>query len=564
MKLIFPEAILKQHLIALGKTGAGKSSALRHIVEHLLRENKRVCIIDPKGDWWGLKWNPDGKRQGFPVIAFGDFKEPKATDVPTNEHAGKDVAELIAEGNRPCIIGFGGWMPGAMVRFWIDFASTLFLKNRGELYLVGDEFHNFAPKGKIMDPQAGKCLHWSNRLLSEGRGLGIVCLLASQRPQKVHNDTLTSCETLIAMRVIHASDRKAIQEWIEGCGDMTQGKEVLNNLAGMSRGQAYVWSPEIEFGPECIKFPMFETFDSFAPPQVQKEVTRATWENVDLGAVTVKLAKIIEEHKANDPAELKRTIADLKRKLAQAEQKQPETKHTEIVTPVFDAACRQLLERVETTCNEVLCEAKNRAGELQMILTWLTSTRERLERTALRQQASSTSRPSQLERGHASPVRSARPAVANGSVGGGMRRMLIALAQRAPLTKKQLAVRAGLSANSGTFGSYLSDLRSQGLISGLVDSITITGEGIESLGAYAPLPTGRALLEYWTSKLGGGTSRMLLTLADAYPNSVSKEDLGQAVGMSPVSGTFGTYLSKLRTLELIEGSRELRASDELF
>lgn len=562
MKLIFPEAILKQHLIALGKTGAGKSSALRHIVEHLLRENKRVCIIDPKGDWWGLKWNPDGKRQGFPVIAFGDFKEPKATDVPTNEHAGKDVAELIAEGNRPCIIGFGGWMPGAMVRFWIDFASTLFLKNRGELYLVGDEFHNFAPKGKIMDPQAGKCLHWSNRLLSEGRGLGIVCLLASQRPQKVHNDTLTSCETLIAMRVIHASDRKAIQEWIEGCGDMTQGKEVLNNLAGMSRGQAYVWSPEIEFGPECIKFPMFETFDSFAPPQVQKGVTRATWENVDLGAITVKLAKIIEEHKANDPAELKRTIVDLKRKLGQANQKQPEVKQVDVQVPVLDLDSHNALERVETVCNKVIHDVREVEKELHAIRAKIEDLQ--LKHVFLRQQASSTSRPSQPERGHASPVRVARPAVANGSVGGGMRRMLIALAQRAPLTKKQLAVRAGLSANSGTFGSYLSDLRSQGLISGLVDSITITGEGIESLGVYDPLPTGRALLEYWTSKLGGGTSRMLITLADAYPNSVSKEDLGQAVGMSPVSGTFGTYLSKLRTLELIEGSRELRASDELF
>lgn len=533
------------------------------MVEELLRKKKRVCIVDPKGDHWGLKWSEDGKRQGFPVIAFGDFKEPKATDVPTNEHAGKDVAELIAEGNRPCIIGFGGWMPGAMVRFWIDFASTLFLKNRGELYLVGDEFHNFAPKGKIMDPQAGKCLHWSNRLLSEGRGLGIVCLLASQRPQKVHNDTLTSCETLIAMRVIHASDRKAIQEWIEGCGDMTQGKEVLNNLAGMSRGQAYVWSPEIEFGPECIKFPMFETFDSFAPPQVQKGVTRATWENVDLGAVTVKLAKIIEEHKANDPAELKRTIAGLKKELAQKEQNQPEPERVEI--PVLDLDSHNALERVEMACNKVSHDTREIEKELQLLM-------EKIQRLApkhvakpiLRQQASSTSRPSQPERGHASPVRVARPAVANGSVGGGMRRMLIALAQRAPLTKKQLAVRAGLSANSGTFGSYLSDLRSQGLISGLVDSIVITEEGIASLGAYDPLPTGRALLEYWTSKLGGGTSRMLITLADAYPNPVSKEDLGQRVGMSPVSGTFGTYLSKLRTLELIEGSRELTASHELF
>lgn len=195
MSFFLPKAILDQHLVVLGKTGAGKSSAFRYIVEHLLDGHKRVCIIDPKGDWWGLKSSADGKSAGYPVIAFGDFKEAKASDVPINAQSGAHVAELITSGNRPCVIGFRGWHTSHMVQFWIDFAAGIFNANSGELFLVGDEFHNFAPKGKIMDPQAGKCLHWSNRLLSEGRGLGIVCLLASQRPQKVHNDTLTSCQT---------------------------------------------------------------------------------------------------------------------------------------------------------------------------------------------------------------------------------------------------------------------------------------------------------------------------------------------------------------------------------
>ena len=41
MKLCFPEKILDQHLVVLGKTGAGKSSALRHVVEYLLHHKKR-------------------------------------------------------------------------------------------------------------------------------------------------------------------------------------------------------------------------------------------------------------------------------------------------------------------------------------------------------------------------------------------------------------------------------------------------------------------------------------------------------------------------------------------
>src|SRR5262245_22516412 len=134
MSLCFPKKILDQHLVFLGKTGAGKSSAMRHVVEYLLRQKKRVCVIDPKGDWWGLK--SAGTSEGFPVIAFGDFKNPEAQDVPINVQSGRHIAELITSGNRPCLIGFRGWPTAQMVRFWIDFAEKLFSDNTGELYVV--------------------------------------------------------------------------------------------------------------------------------------------------------------------------------------------------------------------------------------------------------------------------------------------------------------------------------------------------------------------------------------------------------------------------------------------
>jgi hypothetical protein len=324
--LCFPEAVLNQHLVMLGKTGAGKSSALRHVVEHLLARRKRVCIVDPKGDWWGLKVSADGKGPGFPVIMFGDFKETRgrsATDVPINAQSGRHVAELIASGNRPCVIGFRGWRTSDMLRFWIDFAAALFATNTGELFVVGDEFHNFAPKGKVLSPQAGESLHWANRLLAEGRGLGLTFLLASQRPQKVHNDTLTSCETLVAMRVIHAADRAAIKDWVDGAGDPKLGKQVLDALAGLPRGEAYVWSPEIGFGPERLAFPFFTTFDSFAPPQIQRKVSSKGWADVNLDEVKQKLARVIEEHKANDPAELKKQLAELRQALAATDRAAP-------------------------------------------------------------------------------------------------------------------------------------------------------------------------------------------------------------------------------------------------
>jgi hypothetical protein len=582
MSLCIPEGILKQHVAVLGKTGAGKSSTLRHIVEHLLAKGKRVCIIDPKGDWYGLKSSADGKSAGFKVIMFGDFKDQRASDVPINEHSGKHIAELVASGNRPCVIGFKGWMTSHMIRFWIDFAPTVFGANTGELYIVGDEFHNLAPKGKILDPDAGKCLHWSNRLLSEGRGYGIVCLIASQRPQKVHNDTLTCCETLIAMRVVHTADRGAVKDWLDGAGDKANAEQVLNNIAGLKRGEGYVWSPEIKYGPELVAFPMFTTFDSFAPPQLQKKISASGWADVDLAAVKEKLSAVIEEAKANDPAELRRQIAQLKKDLRAAgnvtkvEKGSIEIKEVPLLTlsefKRFEASSKE----IEKCLQQTIALLDKRKDDLVILEERQRILREHLEKLQGRPLTVTPATAQRAPQNQAVRLPASKPAHAprppapqsagNGSaeISGGLKRMMIAIAQRPGLTKKQIGVRAGLSSSSGTFGTYLGRLRSNGWLIEENGGFSLSENGRLDLGDYTPLPEGQGLLNYWLGELGGGAQRMLQVLAEAYPDALSKEQLGERAGISATSGTFGTYLGKLRSLELIEGKGELRAAEEFF
>jgi len=73
-QLPFPERVLHQHIATLGKTGVGKSSAMRVIAEHLLDKNRRIAIVDPKGDWWQLAekagYSPIGGAFGNPVGAL--------------------------------------------------------------------------------------------------------------------------------------------------------------------------------------------------------------------------------------------------------------------------------------------------------------------------------------------------------------------------------------------------------------------------------------------------------------------------------------------------------------
>lgn len=145
-----------------------------------------------------------------------------------------------------------------------------------------------------------------------------------------------------------------------------------------------------------------------------------------------------------------------------------------------------------------------------------------------------------------------------------MRRILIVLAQRPGVNAKQLGVRAQLSSSSGTFTTYLSTLRKKEWITGGRGGLHITPAGKEALGAYEPLPEGAALFGYWRNHLGGGKARILDALRESYPNLLTREEIGSRASIAHTSGTFTTYMSELRTLELVErGTGGVRMSPEL-
>lgn len=556
MKRLLPDGILAQHLAALGKTGSGKSSVLRLLVEGLLDDGKPVCVVDPKGDWWGLKSSSNGKSPGYAVIIFGG----EHADLPLNAHAGAHVAELVATGNRPCIIDLGGWMVSDRTRFFIDFASTLFRHVRGPRHLVIDEVHNFAPQGKVLDPDAGKMLHWANRLASEGRGKGITLMSASQRPQKVHKDFLTCAETLIAMRVIHPLDRNAVKDWIDGCPDPEKGREVLQSLASMPRGTGWVWSPEIGFGPVRVEFPKFSTYDSFKAPTSGADTAEKLkgWAAVDLEDARTKLSAVVEEAAKNDPrllrariheleARVKEALADEPRDAAREEARTQDAYHRGQQDLGADVLARlQTAEMAVTALKELVAGLGVSAPRAQNAAAVIRKTIARSPLPTLRRSNGDASKASEIGNG-------------------GLRRIMTALAQRPQgLSRKQIGVRAGMSSSSGTFSTYLAKARSMGWVEG-GPLMRITPAGIAALGHYEPLPTGRDLLEHWLRDLGdSGASRILRACAERYPRSISKADAAAHAELSETSGTFNTYLSKLRSLELISGRGELRASEELF
>jgi uncharacterized protein len=553
-----PKQILSQHIAILGKTGSGKTYAAKGMAERLLAAKERVCIIDPTGAWWGLRSNTTGKASGFPIMVFGG----EHGDLPIERHHGQSIAEIIATTETSAVIDTRLMTVGERTQFFTDFAETLLRKNAGMRHLIIDEAHVFAPQGRVADPQSGKMLHAANNLVSLGRGRGLRITLISQRPAKLHKDSLTQVEALIAMRLIAPQDRNAVEDWVLEWADPKLGAELLKSLPSLPTGEGWIWAPEIGI-LDRAKFPPIATYDSSrAPDGASSKVVLAT---IDLPAIEAKLKTVAADLAGSDPKRLRARIAELE---AEAKKKPAAPGFT-----AEDVAAARAAVEEEARCQFIeamnsvavsLDHAKNVLQQVQRDFEY------KQKRPAITGQTEPP-KPVSLIAASPPPRVNGKSTSANGPgnsmVGNsGLRRILVALAQRNGLSAKQIGVRAGISSSSGTFATYLGTARSNDWIIGSRNRLEITKDGLRALGSYEPLPTGRDLQDHWLSVLGSsGAARMLRCLANAYPKAVSAAQLGEVAEISSSSGTFATYLGKLRSLELIEGSRDaLRASEELF
>jgi len=544
-----PEQALGQHLAIIGKTGSGKSWAARGVVEALLDRSARVCIVDPTSAWWGLKSSVTGKSAGYPVVIFGG---PHA-DLPLAAQHGEAIAETIGTSSTPAIIDTSQMRIGERTRFFTDFADALLRKNRGPLHLVIDEAHIFAPQGKV-DLQSGAMLHAANNLVSLGRSRGLKIMLITQRPAKLHKDSLTQVATLIAMRLTAPQDRRAFEEWVEDNADAAKCREIIASLAGLKTGEGWIWAPELKL-LEQVRFPKIRTYDSSAAPD-GSESGRQVLAPIDREAIAAKLQAVAADAVANDPATLKRRIGELERQAREA-------KPAAAAPPVDTGAIEQrgYARGLREAAAAIPVQAKAlRTALHQAIEAALErfSRHEHIERIAT---MAPPPKPAAALRG------AERVAAASPSVGrGGKHRIMVALAQYPEgLDTRKLALLTGLSSKGGTWSNYLSELRTGGLIEGNAERMRITALGCEQLGAWKPLPTGKALIDYWRGRLGSGGKRVIFDIiVDHYPEAVSSETVAQLACLSAQGGTWSNYLSELRGLDLIEGRGMLRATDTLF
>ncbi|MCX7010259.1 MAG: DUF87 domain-containing protein [Kiritimatiellaeota bacterium] len=588
-----PLDLVTQTVAILAKRGVGKTYTASVMAEEMLGARQPICVLDPTGAWYGLRSTPTGEKGGWPVYIFGG----EHGDVPLEEGSGEIIARAIVEQGLSAVLDFSLLRKGQTVRFAAAFLETLYRLNRNPLHLFVDEADAFAPQ---------RCMHEEARLLGamedlvrRGRKRGLGCTLITQRPAVLNKNVLTQCEVLVALRLVHPKDIAAIMEWVQVHADETTAAAMLASLPSLPVGTAWFWSPG--WGEFFARVQVRErrTFDSGSTPKVgQVAATPQVLAKVDLQKLNAEIQQTLQRVKENDPAELRRKIRELERAAESEKRKAESGKAAGVLTQSREGQA-EVAEKIKVAVMSAVAERdafwRGQYGRalhhLHGQLKILREAREAIAKVyedgekvlglskekALATFAASAAPAPMVEHlpgGEKRVTYLARDAFAvagktdAGGVGkGGLRRMLIALAQQPErgLTKRQLGVRAGLSSKSGTFGTYLARGRAQGWLRGNGDFLLLTDEGRSARGHYEPLPEGAELCAYWINELGNsGAARMLTVLRQLYPGFVSRDRLGAEAGISPTSGTFGTYLAKLRSLELVVTTAEgLRLPEEL-
>jgi len=449
----------------------------------------------------------------------------KEGDTAAEPHSAALLARRLLELNVSAIIDLYELSHQERKRFVRLFLSAMINAPKSLWHpclVIVDEAHVFAPQ-----TGQSEAMEAVIDLATRGRKRGYCAVLATQRLSKLHKDAVAEMNNKLIGRTGLDIDRKRAAEEL---GFTT--KEDAISLRNLAPGEFYAFGPAISEAVEKVTVGPVATSHPKAGTRIITQVTPPT---AKIRQIIAQLADLPQQahQEALDMQALRTENANFKRRITQLEKQPQPVAAPKVVTIEKPSASHiNALRRIQAIVQKEIGGDLHYSGEKLAIKPIVTE-----------------------------PITVKKPIV------GGALRMLQVLASRYPMTftKSQLALLANLSPKSGTYGTYLSLLRSQGLI-GVGAEISITEEGLNYIGTDKPRPQSQEdVLDMWRNNLTGGARRMFDVLVDAYPGQIDKAELGERTDMSYNSGTFGTYLSLLRRNGLVEVTGTyVKASSNLF
>jgi len=451
-------------------------------------------------------------------------------------------------------------------RFMLAFLTALYRKtNRDPVHLVFDEADMWAPQ-RLLDKEgeAAKLLGMMETIVRRGRIKGFIPWLITQRPAVISKDIFSQMDGLAIFKLVSPQDRGAIGDWVSGQANKTQWKTIDSMLATRGQGEAVFWLPGRDILGEG-KFPMRQTFDSSRTPKRGEARPETVLAPLDLSAIRSKLADVEKEAKANDPAALRKEIERLKR------EKVPSGPTAEDIekaaADIRIASFRAGWDQGATAAAALYTDAAKALLAVPLPLSPVTG--PAIPFTKPFKASGKWTKPPKttIPIGGAAQIITYTPA---DDLPAPLQTIINALRWWQEMgipapSMPQAAFMAGYSHKSGTWGTYVSRLRSLGLIA--ARGLQLTPEGL----ARSAGPTegyggggGAGLRQAVLAKLDGPLAKIMRPILDAYPEGLTVADAAAAAGYSPASGTWGTYLSRLRSLDLIGRGGVLKAQEWLF
>lgn len=531
--------LLETRLLLQANSGAGKSHALRRILEQTATGVQQL-VIDPDGEFATLR-----ERFDYVVCA------PSGADAVATPQTAAALALALWKAGTSAILDIYELKAHERILFVRRFLEALVNAPRSVWHptLVAiDEVHMFAPQvgsaeslGAVID------------LATRGRKRGLALLGATQRLSKLHKDVAAEClNKLIGRTGLDVDVKRATDELGLVARDAT---ETLRNL---EPGEFFAFGPALsravvrtKIGPVATTHPQSGQRAVVAPPPPSAKVKAQLAKIEGLQLEAVNELKTVETLTAE--------VTKLRRELTIAQKAKPAAQligHTDAQVQALIAA-----------------ERTNSQRELAKLTVPLAKIRD-LVSQALGEGFDAMARePAQTPVARAPRQREAAVAPApRGSIEGiraGAVRILQELAARYPAgySRPQVGALTQFAHKGGTFTTYIGDLRRSGFIEERGGLTYATQAGIEALGDQVPTaPTSHAdAMTLWRKALRAGAFAMLEHVVHCGIAGIGRADLAANVGMTASGGTFTTYLGDLRRNGLItERDKRCFANDILF
>jgi hypothetical protein len=591
------DRLVASRLLVQANSGGGKTRTLRRLLEQSHGRLQHL-VIDPEGEYHTL-------REKFDYV----LAAPSGGDTVAHPRTAAMLAERLLQLGVSAILDVYELNPDQRVLFVQRFLNAIVNAPRESWHpalIVLDEAHVYAPEGRENESAAAV-----KALASRGRKRGFCLVPATQRLAKLSKDVAAECNNkLIGRCTLDVDIKRAAEELGFTTNEQKQG------LRQLEPGQFYAYGPAfdvkapvlVHVGPVKSHHP--EPGQKAAPvPAPTEKVKKVLQQLADLPAEAEEREKSIKELRA-DVITKDRRIKELQRivELSNSGEKQ-EVKQVHALTDADRARIEKLTNALRLRLEDAGSQMRTLQARLQLAVTdaaheyfsdnldvvrkatadvegvlekpSVKKLLEKLNGLAVQQPArAAVSRqsvaPSAAQSRQVAPSKTAfapRTPSAGDSNGEvklnrlAERKLLQVLSQFKSRTVQQAAILTGYAASGGGFNGAISKLKSAGYLVSDRGVLAITDAGREAIGPVEPLPTGDALVAHWMQQFNRLAEREVLrVVVEAYPDALSAVDVASRTNppYEPKGGGFNGAVSKLRTLGLIQGRGELRASDDLF